>query len=225
MSVWTRGLIVAFALWSALASAGPISAVTETFHDWKERLFGKGHPVAEVVDAPAAGAIELATGHPVRLRLVEATPQHDFSKGRSRFREIVLPQTLAHAAVRVQVVAQRAHKGTGNTVFKPLLYVQSGESGWREPVEVKPLHLDIRPFRKTRLLGCVILDDVHKFALATDPSAIGKSYVSEVREAIKAPTKSGFYYSTDAIKARLPYAQTGVLILEVSAEKDADSGC
>jgi len=210
--------------WVGVATAGPISFVTETFSDWRDRLFGKGHPTPEVVDAPASGVIELKPGQPVRLRIGEHAPKRDFAKGASRYRELELPAALEHASVRVQVVAQHG-KEHGNTVFKPLFYVHGEGDALRDPVEAKPLHVDIRPFRKTRLLGCVRLDDVQRFAVATDPSVVGKSYVSEVREAVKAPTQNGFYYTTDAIKARLPYAATGTLILEVTAEKDAKSGC
>lgn len=220
----SRIAAVVLGAWAGAAVAGPLHFVTETFSDWRERLFGKGHPAPEVVDAPASGDITLEPGHPVRLRVGSDAPERDFAKGHSRYREIVLPSKLAHAAVRVQVVAQRG-KQHGNTVFKPLLYVHGESEDFRDPVEVKPLHVDIRPFRKTRLLGCITLDDVQRFAVATDASVVGKSYVSEVREAVKAPTQNGFYYTTDAIKARLPYAATGTLILEVTAEKEAKAGC
>lgn len=215
---------IAFGAWAGAAAANPISFVTETFSDWRDRLFGKGHPTPETVDAPASGVIELKPGQPVRLRVGEDASQRDFAKGKSHYREIELPQSLEHAAVRVQVVAQHG-KEHGNTVFKPLFYVHGEGETLRDPVEAKPLHVDIRPFRKTRLLGCVMLKDVQRFAIATDASAVGKSYVSEVREAVKAPTQKGFYYTTDAIQARLPYAATGMLILEVTAEKDDKSGC
>ena len=215
---------IALGAWTAAAVANPLSFVTETFSDWRDRLFGKGHPTPEVVDAPAEGVIALKPGQPVRLRIADDAPTREFAKGKSRYREIELPQSLEHAAVRVQVVAQRG-KEHGNTVFKPLFYVHGDGDSLRDPVEVKPLHVDIRPFRKTRLLGCVMLKDVQRFAVATDASSVGKSYVSEVREAVNAPTQNGFYYTTDAIKARLPYAATGTLILEVTAEKDAKSGC
>ncbi len=220
----TSWAALAFGAWTAVASAGPVGFVSETFSDWKARLFGKGHPTPEVVDAPAKGVVELLPDHPLRLRIGEDAPMRDFAKGGSHYREIELPATLAHATLRVQVVAQRG-KDRGNTVFKPLLYVQGDDGKLRDPVEVKPLHLDIRPFRRTRLLGCVMLHDVRRFTLATDAAVVGKSYVSEVREAVKAPTQNGFYYTTDAIKAHLPYAATGVVILDVSAAKDAKSGC
>jgi len=222
MAAWA--LAMACTAWTAVAAAGPIGFVGETFHDWKERLFGKGHRVAEVVDAAPSGPIVLTPGQPLRVRIDARAPQREFAKGSSHYREIVLPQTLAHASLRLQVVTQRQH-GIGNTVLKPLLYVHGEGDTLRDPVAVKPLHLDIRPFRKSRLLGCVRLDDVRRFILAADAGAVGKSYEAEVRDAVKAPTASGFYYTTDTIKARLPYAGTGTVILDISAEDSSKPAC
>ena len=206
-------------------AANPLALIGETFSDWKGRLFGRGHDTPAVVDAPAKGPIALQPGHPQRLRIGSDAPEREFPKGNSRYRVIELPQALKHAAVRIQVVAQNNPKGRGNAVFKPLLYVLGDDDVPRGAVEAKPLHIDIRPFRRTRLLGCVTLDNVRRFAVATAPDMVGKSYESEVREAVKAPTQSGFYYATDAVKVRLPYAATGQLILQVSAEKEAGKGC
>lgn len=221
---WPGIVACVFVACAGFAGANPIERVGETFSQWKDRLFGKGHPAPEAIRAPASGVVALVPGQPVRLRISEDTPQRELAKGKSRYREIELPTTFAHAVLRVQVVAQRG-KERGNTVFKPIIYVQGEGSQLAAPIEVKPLHLDIRPFRKTRLLGCVKLADVHRFMIATDAGAIGKSYVSEVREAIKAPTANGFYYSTDAIKAHLPWAATGTLILEISAAREGQSEC
>lgn len=110
-------------------------------------------------------------------------------------------------------------------MFKPFLYTLNADDTVRDTVEVKPLHLDIRPFRRTRLLGCATLDKVVRFAVATEPGVVGKSYESEVRDAIKAPTQGGFYYATDAVKVKLPYADTGELTLEVTRESAPGKGC
>ncbi|HEY0229813.1 MAG TPA: hypothetical protein VGC55_01060 [Dokdonella sp.] len=217
-------LILTLAASSASAS-NPLDLIGETYSQWKERLFGSGHPTPDVVDAPASGPIAMEPGHPLRLQIVEDAPERDFSKGKSRYREIELPDELEHAVVRVQVVAEPNKKGRGNAVFKPLLYVFGEGDNLRDPVEAKPLHLDMRPFRRTRLLGCVTLDKVQRFAVATAPDTVGKSYEGEVRDAVSAPTPGGFYYTTDAVKAKLPYAETGTLILEVTAAPAAGKGC
>jgi hypothetical protein len=203
----------------------PLRAIGETFTDWKERLFSSQADRPDVVDAPAQGPIALEAGHPQRFGILADAPEREFAKGRSHYRIVELPQEVRHAALRVQVVAQSNDEGRGRTVFKPLLYALDDDDKARDPVEVKPLHLDIRPFRRTRLLGCTTLDNVRRFAVATAPEVVGKAYQSEVRKAVKAPTKGGFYYSTDAVKLRLPYAATGVLILEVTDEKASGEGC
>ena len=213
-------LIVASPL-HALA-ANPISVITETFADWKNRLFGKS---AEIVDAPAQDPVALTPAHPVRVRLTTDTPEREFAKGKSRYRIVELPVDIEHAAVRVQIVAMSRDKGFGNEVFKPFFFPLKDDDGVGDAIEVKPLHLDIRPFRPTRLLGCVTLDKVHRFAIATAADVVGKSYESEVREAVKAPTQGGYYYATDAVKIKLPYAATGELILEVTSEPEAGKGC
>ncbi|HEU4663914.1 MAG TPA: hypothetical protein VFS55_07775 [Dokdonella sp.] len=216
-------LLVLAACASAHA-ANPLSFVSETFGDWKDRLFGKPKRPVPEVKAPAIGPIPLAPGTRVRFGIDANAPSNDFSKGRSRYRVIELPEELEHAAVRVQVIARKNPAGHGNVVFKPLLYVIEGDD-FRAPVDVKPLHLDIRPFRRSRLLGCVTLDKVRRIAVATAPDAVGKSYESEVREAVRAPTPGGFYYTTDAVKTKLPFAATGELIFEVTREAKAGEGC
>ena len=206
----------------AIAGSNPFTAIGETFSDWKDRLFGKPRPVLE---APAEGTIALKPEHPTRLRIDKAAPEREFPKGASRYRIVDLPEELEHAAVRVQVTALPREHAFGHEVFKPFLYTLNADDTVRDTVEVKPLHLDIRPFRRTRLLGCATLDKVGRFAVATAPEVVGKSYESEVRNAIKAPTQGGFYYATDAVKVKLPYAETGELTLEVTKEPAAGKGC
>ncbi len=203
----------------------PFSLIGETYSDWKTRLFGKEHPTPAVVDAPVSGPVALQPDHPQKIRIGADAPEREFPQGKSRFRQIELPRELEHAALRVQVLAQRNQSGRGNVVFKPLLYVLDGDGKSRDAVEAKPLHLDIRPFRRTRLLGCVTLDHVQRFDIATAADSVGKSYESEVRDAVKVPTSGGFYYSSDAVKVRLPFAATGVLIIEVSAATATGKGC
>lgn len=210
---------------TSMAAANPLSFIGETYSQWKERLFGAGHPAPAVVNAPETGDVKLPAGQPMRVHVDDKSPQRDFAKGASRYRTIEMPDHLDHAAVRLQVLAQPNPAGRGKVVFKPLLYVLGDDDSLREPVEAKPLNLDIRPFRRTRLLACVTLDQVRRFALATTPESVGKSYETELREAVKVPTKGGFYYTTDAVKTRLPFAATGEVIIEVTPEAEAGKGC
>jgi hypothetical protein len=208
------------------AQANPLSFVTDTFASWTDRLFGSGHATPRVVDAPADGDSALEPGHPTQITIGDAAAERDFAKGKSRYRMVELPHALEHAAVRVQVLAESNRNGRGNAVFKPVIYVVGDtDQDLRDAVEAKPLHLDIRPFRRTRLLGCLTLDNVQKFALATTADAAGKSYESDVRDAVTAPTPGGFYYSTDAVKVKLPYATTGTVILEVTPADASGKGC
>lgn len=206
-------------------AANPLRFIGETYSEWKDRLFGSGHPTHDLVDAPATGTVAMPPEQPMRIRVDGKAPERDFPKGKSRYRLIELPEHLDHASVRLQVLTTGNPEGRGKVVLKPLLYVLGDDGTVRAPVEAKPLNLDIRPFRRTRLLACVTLDQVRRFALATTPDSVGKTYESELREAVKAPTQYGFYYTTDAIKTRLPYAATGEVILEVTPESEAGKGC
>lgn len=199
------------------------ATVTAPLSEWKNRLFGV--EPAPVVAAPAHGVVVLAPNRPERIGVDDTAPERDFPKGRSHYRLVELPREFAHATLRVRVTARPRRHGRGHTVIKPVLYVLDDADAVRATREVKPLHLDIRPFRATRLLACVTLDKVRRFAVATLPSAVGKSYESEVRDAVKVPSKGGFYYATDAVKVKLPYAATGELVLEVTEEAESGKGC
>lgn len=219
-------LVAATALCPLQARAlNPLALISETYTHWKDRLFGADHAKPALVDAPALGPITIEVEHPLRFSIDLSAPERDFAKGKSRYRVLELAQPLEHAAVRVQVIAQHKRHGHGNVVFNPLLYVLGDGDNARDPVVVKPLHLDIRPFRRTRLLGCVTLENVQRFAVATAADSIGKSYETDVRDAVKAPTPGGFYYTTDAVKVSLPYADSGVLIIEITKENKAGEGC
>jgi hypothetical protein len=204
-------------------AASPLRLLSETYSEWKERLFG--HPAPAVVQAPASGPIALLAGHPQKLHVDAKAPERDFGKGNTHYRVIELPGEIEHAAVRLQVLTERNENGHGNAVFQPWLYVLADDDSAGAAVEAKPLYLDIRPFRRTRLLACVKLDKVRRFAIATSPDAVGKSYESGVRDAVKAPTQGGFYYTTDAMKVKLPYLATGTVILEVITEDKSGKGC
>lgn len=207
-----------------VAASNPLSVLTETFSNWKDRLFGNAK---DVTAAPAQGPIALQPAQPLRVRIGKKSPERDFPQGKSHYRILELPADAKFAAVRVRVAALGREHAFGHEVFKPYFYALGDDDQVIATSEVKPLHLDIRPFRSTRLLGCVALnlDKSHRFAIATSPAVVGKSYESEVRDAIKAPTQGGFYYATDAVKVRLPWAATGEVVLDVSPENEAGKGC
>ena len=72
----------------------PFSLLSETYSDWKARLFGKGHPTPSVIDAPAKGPIALQTGHPPRLQVDVDAPERGVATGQSRYLLHELPGEL-----------------------------------------------------------------------------------------------------------------------------------
>jgi hypothetical protein len=201
------------------------AAAANPFTVWKDRLFGE-HPSRPAVHRGAAkGVVLVGTDRPERIAIGPDLEQRDFPMGRSRYREIELQREFAHVAVRVQVIAESNPAGRGNAVFEPVLYVLDDLDKVRESTLVQPLEIDIRPFKPTRLLACVNLEKVRRFAIATPASAVGKYYESRARDKLKASSKGGFYYSTDAVKARLPFVDTGELVIEVTPVKGKDEGC
>lgn len=212
---------IAFGHVGVALAGNPLSVIGETFSDWKDRLFGRSH---RVIEAPADGAVALDLDHRIRIHIDDKSGERDFPKGKSRFRVVNLPEAVPHAAVRLEIAALPRKGAFGNEVFKPFLYTLNDDDSVRDTIEVKP-HLDIRPFRRTRLLACATIENVERFAIATSPDIVGKSYESEVRDAVKAPTQGGFYYATDAVKVKLPYAATGELIIEVTKEDGKGKGC
>ncbi len=212
-------------VFAVLAAAASPARADNFFVEWKERLFGAKPSAPDVKQAPDDGPVVLGLERPERFKVGPESEQRDFPQGRSRFREVELQREFDNIAVRIQVVAEKARKGRGNTVFKPILYVLDDEGKVRDAKPVEPLYLDIRPFKPTRLLACISLEKVRRFAVATTPEDVGKTYDSKARDKIKAPTRAGFYYSTDPVTVKLPYVDTGQLVVELVKENDKGSGC
>lgn len=194
---------------SATASAGPIR--------WaKEKLGGEDKPRPGVVEA-RPGAVTLLVDQPTRLSIDDTASTAELPKGRSYFRRVELNQPVAEAQVDVRVIAQDSAQSRQRTVFKPLFYVLDDEGNVRETIALDALKIDIRPFQATALVGCVRIKQLQRFLLATPEKDVGSSYESGARDSVKAASKGGFYYSTDAVKVKLPYAATGEVVLTVSA--------
>ncbi len=203
-------LSIAALLASAAVTAGPIT--------WaREKLGLKPEaPKAGVVTAQP-GAITLLLDQPTRLPVDATAPEAELPRGRSYFRRVELSKPVDEALIRVRVIAQDSAASKGRTVFKPLLYLLDDEGNVRETVAVDPLSIDIRPFQTTELVGCVKVKQLSRFLVATDEKDVGKAYESGARSSVKASSKGGFYYSTDPVKVKLPYAATGEVVLTVSA--------
>lgn len=217
---WVVGLVLIAAI------ALPRTALASNpFTIWKDRLFGEHAAKPRIKRAPDRGVILLGLDRPERIVVGADTEQRKFPKGHSRYREIELQRRFEHVAVRVQVIADSNPHGRGNAVFKPVLYVLDDDEKVSDTTIVEPLEIDIRPFKATRLLACVNLENVRRFAIATPASAKDTYYESRSRDKLKASSKGGYYYSTDAVKASLPYVETGDLIIEVSRVKKKGEGC
>ena len=214
---WLPIVLLAFA--SGSASAENLLKV------WKERLFGERPTRHEVQQAPKTGVIVLGMDRPERITVGREAEQRDFPKGKSRYREIELQREFKHVAVRVQVIAASNPDGRGNAVFKPVLYVLDDDGTVRDTRMVEPLEIDIRPFKPTRLLACVSLEKVRRFAIATPSSSSGTFYESRSRDKLKASSRGGFYYATDAVKVSLPYVDSGELVIEVTPVDNKEAGC
>jgi hypothetical protein len=169
--------------------------------------------------------VVLDLDRPERIRVDAGADQRDFPQGRSRYRELELPREYAHVAVRLQVISRPNPEGRGNAAFKPVIYVLDDNGNVRETRDAEPLHIDIRPFRPTRLLACIPLENVRRLVLATPSSASGQYFQSKPRDKIRAPTTGGFYYETNSIKANLPYVDTGELVVEVARASGKGEGC
>ncbi|MBL8296734.1 MAG: hypothetical protein JNN30_00165 [Rhodanobacteraceae bacterium] len=190
--------------------AGPV--------DWvREKLGGKPEAPKPGIVMAQPGAITLLLDQPTRLPVDVSAPEAELPRGRSYFRRVELGKPIDEALVQVRVIAQNVDNGKRRTVFKPLLYLLDDEGNVRETVAIDPLRIDIRPFQPTELVGCVKVKQLRRFLVATTDKDVGQSYESGTRGSVKAESKGGFYYSTDAVSVKLPYAATGELVLTVSA--------
>ena len=207
----------------ALFAQGAVAA--NPFTIWKDRLFGERPSKPAAREASEEGVVLLGLDRPERIVIGSKAEQRKFPKGSSRFREIELQREFAHVAVRIQVIAEANPQGRGNAVFKPILYVLDDNDKVRESAPAEPLEIDIRPFKPTRLLACVNLENVRRFAIATPDSAKGKRYETKSRDKLKASSKGGFYYATDAVNVNLPYIETGDMVIEVTRVSKKGEGC
>lgn len=208
-----------------LVLAAASACAANPFVVWKERLFGARPANSPVSEAPEDGVVVLGFDRPEHLTIRPDSDQRDFPQGKSRFREIELSREFEHVALRIQVIADANPNGRGNAVFKPIIYLLGEDGSVRESREVEPLYLDIRPFQPTRLLACVPLDKVRRFAIATPAKAVGKSFQSKSRDKVKAASKGGFYYTTEPVKVNLPYVDTGEMVVEITRSQKKGEGC
>lgn len=192
---------------------------------WKDRLFGELPTRAKVREAPREGVVVLGLDRPEHVRIERVSPERTFKAGQERYREFELQRQLEHVSVRIQVLAGPNPDGRGNSVIKPTLHVLADDGSITSTSVVEPLLLDIRPFKPTRLLACIPVENVRRFAISTPLDVRGKAYQSNARGKIKVPSGGSFFYASDEIRTQIPYAASGELIIEVSAAKAKGEGC
>lgn len=211
--------------WRDLLS-GTGKKAADTFGEWRDRMFSVIKDEDPLGDAGADLPIVPTLNVPERFAITPLSPKQAFPQGDSHYRMIELSREFAHVAVRLRVMAVPNRSGRGNSVMKPIIYVLDDAEQVRDEHAVDPLLLDMQPFKRTRLLACTSLENVRRFIVATPAKAVGTWYEMASRSAVKAPkTSYGFYYSTDSIKVKLPYAETGEFVIEVTEEASADAGC
>jgi hypothetical protein len=223
----SRRLLLPRAGVAFLAAVFAAPALAGNPFDWLAGKFG-AHP-GTPADAKALrdrGPVAVKSGEAAHFFVSEDAPEAELPKGRSHFRRVELQGSLPKAHVRVTVLARDAPEGKGHNVFKPLLYVLDGEGNIKTTLEFDALELDIRPFKRTRLNGCVAAEGLERFLVATAAKSVGTNYESQARDAVQAPTQSGFFYSsTEALKVKLPYAGTGEITLTVLPAASDKKAC
>lgn len=198
----------------------------DTFSSWRDSMFSVIRDEEPLGEEDSNLPIVPTMNVPERFVVSAQSPERDFPEGDSHYRLIELSRTFAHVAVRLRVMAIPNPDGRGNTVFKPIIYVIDDDEKVRDAHEAEPLLLDIQPFKRTRLLACISLEKVRRFAIATPAKAVGTFYETKSRSKLKAPkTNYGFFYSTEPVKVKLPYRSTGEMVLEVTREDSAGAGC
>ncbi|MEO8458930.1 MAG: hypothetical protein ABI451_00235 [Dokdonella sp.] len=221
----SRLLLVSFAGLAATAACR-LATAANPFIEWRDRLFDVAPVDPPLASVAADESLVLGWRRAQRFLIDAKSPEGDFPPtGRSHYRLIELPREVEHVAIRLQVLTTRQRGQRGNTMFKPIIHVWNDDGHPRPAIEVKPLLVDIRPFRRTRLLACMTMDNVRRFAIVTDPSLVGKYFESAARDKVEAPTKDGFYYSTGAVKLHLPFAAFGEMVIEATPEKKSGEGC
>jgi hypothetical protein len=196
--------------------------------DWLGgKLFGsKPSPQSAPEDIAAPGApILLKLAEPRRFSLAENSPERELPQGKSRFQRIDLPARLPSAVLQVRLFAKPIKKGGKNTIIRPLIYVLDDGDTPRDAAKVEPLNLDIRPFKATEVTACIKLSDVEHFLVATSGDPKDPTFKSSARDKLNAPSAGGYYYGTDSVDVRLPYAPYGDIEIEVRDVAAGSKGC
>jgi hypothetical protein len=189
--------------------------------DWLHRKKAAKPPPARVADN-ADTPIALAPGTEVRVPIDAASPVAKLGDDDIRYLRFTLTQPLPHARIEVRVTTQRHSSSPRFTVLAPQLVILDGDGGIRKAEPLQPLSLDIEPFRRTELHGCMRVDDLGSFLVATDPSHVGRRYEFNARAKTASHPDHGFYSVQAPMNVFLMYADSGEVLLRVVADADGE---
>ncbi|HET8899455.1 MAG TPA: hypothetical protein VFN09_11855 [Rhodanobacteraceae bacterium] len=207
------------ALVLALLASSPLLA---GLPGWLQRE--RDEPPAPLIEITGAtGAYVLAPGKQVRVQIGSTSPVASVDGASIRYQRIKLPTLLKHARIEVRVTTQRHKTSPRFTILAPQAVLLDGDGEIVAVRPLQPLALDIEPFRRTQLHGCIEVDNLAGFLLATDPSRVGDRYEFEARPKPGSHPDRGFYSARSTMRVFMRYADSGELLLRV-VDADATPG-
>ena len=182
---------------------------------------------AAQMDSPIFGqpSIRLRLGHETRVRFDQDTSRAALPSGPVRYRRFVLDKPGQDVKISVRVLAQKHDGNPRFTVFSPQLVILDADAQIRRIVTLDHLRLDIKPFRRTRLRECVVVNHLQGFLLASDPQRLGSMYQFNARPSAAGHPDHGFYRSRSPMKVFLTYADSGPVEVEITRAPKQGSAC
>lgn len=202
---------------SGIAAAGPV--------DWFRDLFREPKSVPVKISSVNEAPIALRPGKALQLRLDSLAPEFEFADGASRYRRITLTRPLDKAVIRFRVLTQHHEASPRFTALAPELHILNDSGLIRESMPVRPLKLNIAPFRPAELRGCLQVDHLRSFLLAADTDQVDRRYRYNARTRSASYPQRGFYRSDAPINVSLTYAGVGELVLRVLPASKAAALC
>lgn len=199
--------------------AGPV--------DWLHRKLAAEEPVVPMAALDEDRIVRLEPGEEVRAHFDDTLPTARVRGKEVRYLRFGLPEALEHARIEMEVTTQRHSGNPRFTVLAPQLVLLDRGGDIERIVPVQPLVLDIEPFRRTRLHGCVDARELRGFLVATDPDHVGRRYEfnASPNNVARAPDR-GFGTPRQSIRVFMHYADAGdVLLRVVPTDGSPDASC
>ena len=208
-----RGSITRFLsllLMAALATAAVAGPV-----DWLHRKLAVEEPEVPLVSTGDDSIVRLEPDEEVRAHFDDALPVAHIDGKEVRYLRFGLPEVLGHARIELEVTTQRHSGNPRFTVLAPQVVILDRGGGVRRVAPVQPLLLDIEPFRRTRLHGCVDAHELRGFLVTTDPDHVGRRYEFDARPSTARVPDRGYGTSRQPIRVFMHYADAGDALLRV----------